>query len=197
MKTAPFAPVKLGPDFDGLDAAKSGYMPSGKLTGLSLMHVSGTGGSPKYGTVSQLPIVGPVPNLDGNFYVERASPDVGSIGSYKLSLKNGIQIELAGSPHVGMLQYTFPPGQQANVLVDVSHYLPATKRGGLISQSYIEGSIETFPDGNYEGSGTYEGGLNLSPNWKVHFCGRFSELPSESQTFSTPDNATLGVFSKS
>lgn len=193
---APFAPVKLGPDMDGMDSAKSGYMPTGKLTGLSLMHVSGTGGSPKYGTVSQLPIVGEVTDLNGSFYVERSTSDVGGVGEYEITLKNGIHIDLAGSPHVGMLQYSFPPNQKANVLVDVSHYLQTTKKGGLLSQSYEEGSIEIFPDGHYEGSGTYEGGWNLSPDWKVYFCGRFSETPSNSQTFSTAGNSTTGIFSK-
>src|ERR1700742_2401818 len=103
---APFAAVKLGPDLDKGDLAKSGYMPSGNINGFSMMHESGTGGSPKYGTISQMPVL-----LDNpvNYSVARTTKDVGSVGYYKSSLSNGITVELAGTSHTGMFQYTFPP----------------------------------------------------------------------------------------
>lgn len=47
---APFAMVKLGPDVQsGTKDAYSGYLPTGKIWGFSMMHESGTGGAPKYG----------------------------------------------------------------------------------------------------------------------------------------------------
>lgn len=46
--TAPFAMAKLGPDVqDGNTDAYSGYWPTGKIWGYSMMHESGTGGAPK------------------------------------------------------------------------------------------------------------------------------------------------------
>lgn len=48
---APFAMVKLGPDIENATTdAYSGYLPAGNLTGFSMMHESGTGGAPKYGS---------------------------------------------------------------------------------------------------------------------------------------------------
>jgi predicted alpha-1,2-mannosidase len=169
-------------------------MSSGSMTAVSLMHESGTGGSPKYGTVSQLPIVGAVTSISSP-QILRASPDTGSVGYYKMSLANGVQVELAGTAHVGMLQYSFPAGQQANILVDVSHYLPASKNGPA-SQSFTNGSIQVFGDGHYEGSGTYQGGWNLAAPWTVYFCGLFSESPT-SQTFQLSSNTTSAQLSTS
>jgi predicted alpha-1,2-mannosidase len=186
--------VKLGPDFNGMDAAKSGYMPSGNLTGISLMHESGTGGSPKYGVISQLPVVGNVVDLSvTSKYVSRVVPDAASVGYYNMSLQTGL-VELAGTAHVGFLQYSFPPGQQANILVDVSHYLPASKKS-ILSQSFTNGSIQLYPDGHYEGSGTYQGGWNLSPAWTVYFCGRFSESAASARTFGSTSAANPAQFS--
>jgi putative alpha-1,2-mannosidase len=153
--------VKLGPDLNGGDSAKSGYLPSGKITGFSMMHESGTGGAPKYGVVSQLPLAGTIANPLVDVSVSRSAPDTGSVGYYKSSLSNGIIAELAATPHVGFFQYTFPPGQAANVLVDVSHYLPSNRNQNF-AQVYTKGDLQNFPDGHYEGSGTYHGGWNLS-----------------------------------
>jgi putative alpha-1,2-mannosidase len=187
--------VKLGPDFDGLDNAKSGYMPSGNLLGISLMHESGTGGSPKYGTVSQMPLIGDV-TTRSNFSVGRATPDKGSVGSYSMSLANGVQIEMAGTAHVGYLEYSFPDGQQANIIVNASHYLPAAETGALY-QSFDNGSIQVFPDGHYEGSGTFQGGWNLAAPWTVYSCGRFSEVASSVQTFTTSSRSKPPQFTSS
>jgi predicted alpha-1,2-mannosidase len=179
-----------------MDGAKSGYMPSGNLTAISLMHESGTGGSPKYGVISQLPVVGNVGDLSATstHSVSRAVPDAGSVGYYNMSFANGVRVELAGTAHVGFLQYSFPAGQQANILVDVSHYLPASKKS-ILSQSFANGSIQLYSDGHYEGSGTYQGGWNLAPAWTVYFCGRFSEQAVSAKTFAAPSPTAAVQFS--
>jgi predicted alpha-1,2-mannosidase len=156
-------------------------MPTGNITGFSLMHESGTGGSPKYGTVSQFPLPTNSSTV-AKYSVSRAAADAGSVGYYKSTLSGGIIVELAGTEHAGFYQYTYPIGQGANILVDVSHYLPSNRPGNF-SQHYSNGKIQVFPDGHYEGSGTYNGGWNLSPDWTVYFCGRFSEKPKLFKTF--------------
>lgn len=53
----PFGMVKLGPDvttFNTSISANAGYLPDGNVTAFSLTHVSGTGGGPVYGVVSQM-----------------------------------------------------------------------------------------------------------------------------------------------
>jgi putative alpha-1,2-mannosidase len=142
--------------------AYSGYLPDtpAKVTGFSLLHESGTGGAPKYGVVAQMPVPGSIKNPLLDFSSKRTKPDEGTVGYYKSSLDNGATVELAATNHAGFYQYTFPSGQQSNVVVDVSHMLPSF-RGMNWGQTYQGGAFTIAPDGHYEGSGTYNKGWNL------------------------------------
>jgi putative alpha-1,2-mannosidase len=131
-----------------------------EVTGFSLMHESGTGGAPKYGVVAQMPVVGLLKNPLSHISVKRSKPDEGSVGYYKSSLESGVVVELAASNHAGFYQYTYPSGQDATVVVDVSHVLNSF-RGTNWGQTYQGGSFTIASDGHYEGSGTYNKGWNL------------------------------------
>jgi predicted alpha-1,2-mannosidase len=188
---APYAMVKLGPDVEsGRTDAYSGYLPNGNIWGFSMMHESGTGGAPKYGVVSQMPVVAPVLNPIANFSQPRASPDEGSVGYYKSSLANGITVELAATEHAGLYSYTFPNGSSPSVVVDTSHVLPSFRGLGW-EQHYSGGSFGIFDDGHYSGSGTYNNGWNLSPDWTIYFCGRFNQRPTRAYTFISSGNTTV------
>lgn len=160
----PFGVVKLGPDcYTGSDAY-SGYLPTGVVQGFSMMHESGTGGAPKYGVVSQLPVVGNVSNPLSDYSVERSVADQASVGYYKSELANGVSVQLAATAHAGLLSYHFPAASgnastSNNVLVDVSHVLPSFRGQGL-GQNYEFGNISIANDGHYEGSGVYNNGWN-------------------------------------
>lgn len=56
----PFGVVKLGIDTQEdnltISTINGGYTPKGFVTGISMMHESGTGGCPKYGVISQMPL---------------------------------------------------------------------------------------------------------------------------------------------
>jgi putative alpha-1,2-mannosidase len=125
-----------------------------------MMHESGTGGAPKYGVVSQMPVIGDVPNPLAELSIGRASADEGSVGYYKASLASGVTVELAATEHAGFYQYSFPEGNSSSIVVDVSHVLNSFRGFGW-GQSYSNGSFSTFDDGHYEGSGTYNNGWNL------------------------------------
>lgn len=166
----PFGMVKLGPDLllSGTDSY-SGYLPDGNFSGFSMMHEQGTGGAPKYGTVSQLPLIGNISDPLSNITVSRSGTDEGSVGYYKAETGDGIEVELSASSRAGIYRYTFPSGSQGNVLVDVSHVLPSFRGQGL-SQGYEGGNITISADGHYEGSGVYNNGWNEAPDWTIYFC---------------------------
>ena len=159
----PFGVVKVGPDlYTGTDAY-SGYLPAGVVTGYTMMHESGTGGAPKYGVVSQMPVVGNISNplVDlSQPRAQNAQNDSAEVGYYKTLLASGVTTELAATEHAGILQHTFPKGQQSSVVIDVSHVLPSFRGLGL-GQNYTGGNITLTADGHYEGSGTYNNGWNL------------------------------------
>jgi predicted alpha-1,2-mannosidase len=175
--------VKLGPDVQsGTTDAYSGYLPNGKIWGFSMMHESGTGGAPKYGVVSQMPVIGNVTNPLADLSQPRAAADVGEVGYYKSSLNNSITVELAATEHAGLYQYKFPSTGANSIVVDVSHVLPSFRGLGW-EQHYSKGDLSFKEDGSYEGSGTYNNGWNLSPDWTIYFCGRFSKTPLSIKTF--------------
>ena len=125
--------VKLGPDLlvSGTDSY-SGYLPNGQFSGFSMMHEQGTGGAPKYCTVSQLPLVGNLSSALSGVTVGRATPDQGSVGYYKAQTSQNVVVELAATSRAGMYQYTFPAGSSNNnILVDVSHVVPSFRGQGL------------------------------------------------------------------
>ena len=186
--------VKLGADvFSGVDNY-SGNSPNGNFTGFSMMHESGTGGAPKYGVVSQLPVLGDILNPLANLHATRSAADVTSLGYFKASLGSNITVELSATSRAGIYQYTFLPESKPNVVVDVSHVLPSFRGQGL-SQSYRGGNM-TILDDHYEGYGVYDNGWNRAPDWKIHFCGYFDQ-PTTSRTFvaQAGDEANIADFS--
>ncbi|KAK3171921.1 hypothetical protein OEA41_004005 [Lepraria neglecta] len=180
VTSGPYSVVKLGPDC-GPDAY-SGYSPTGNITAFSMMHESGTGGAPKYGVVSQQPVLGPVVNPLEDLSVPRSTPDQAQVGFYESSLSSGITVQLAATPHAGMFSYLFPESSQPNVVVDISHVLASVGRPNL-SQQYVDGNLTVLPDGSYQGSGTYNNGWNLAPDWTIYFCGYFDTPVTSFQTF--------------
>ncbi|KAL9112028.1 MAG: hypothetical protein Q9227_003648 [Pyrenula ochraceoflavens] len=185
----PFGSAKVGIDTweDNITIAtlNGGYTPKGKVTAISMMHESGTGGFPKYGLIPQMPLTSvspPVNLLDNQTYWQtRVGNDVAQVGYFKTELENGVTVELSGARHSGIMQYSFP-AEEKNVLVDVSHYLPS-ETGGYSNQYYIGGEIHLESNGTYTGYGTYGGGWNEGAPMTVYFCGDFETPPDEARTF--------------
>lgn len=126
-----------------------------------MLHESGTGGAPKYGVVSQMPVLGNIDNplLDHND--TRAATDVTRVGYYKAALGSGTILEMSGTLRAGLYNYTFPStSTSSNIIVDVSHVL-SSYRGQGLGQSYLGGDITVTPSEygsslRYEGSGSYD-----------------------------------------
>ncbi|CAJ2512905.1 Uu.00g010240.m01.CDS01 [Anthostomella pinea] len=174
----PLGMVKLGPDLYTGSDSYSGYQADGDFIGFSMLHESGTGGAPKYGVVSQMPVLGDIENPLSDQSINRSVADETRLGYYKSSLVNGITVELGATGRAGMFQYVFPEDSGAsNVIVDVSHVLPSYRGQGL-GQSYLGGniSVTTLETGvRYVGSGSYDNGWNRAPEWTVYFCGNFEQ----------------------
>jgi putative alpha-1,2-mannosidase len=151
--------VKLGPDlYTGRDSY-SGYQPGGVFNGFSMLHEHGTGGAPKYGVVSQMPVLGDIVEPLQDHTDSRKAPDEAQLGYYKASLGSGVTVELGATARAGLYKYTFPAGSSGNVIVDVSHVLPSFRGMGL-GQNYLGGaiSVNELSGGKleYRGSGSYD-----------------------------------------
>ncbi|KAI2642292.1 glycoside hydrolase family 92 protein [Xylaria nigripes] len=184
----PFGVVKMGIDTyeENVTFAtlNGGWTPKGLVTGISMMHEHGTGGGPKYGVVAQMPLTtvdAPVNVLDNTTYWQRrVGDDVASVGYYKTALENGVTVELSGTRHAGIVEYTFPEGEK-HVLVDVSHYIPSLDDGAS-GQMFLGGEINV-KGSQYTGYTTTRGGFGLGAPFTVYFCGEFDSKPEQVRTF--------------
>ncbi|KAJ5692453.1 hypothetical protein N7462_001876 [Penicillium macrosclerotiorum] len=187
----PFGVAKVGIDSTAANwstaVLNGGWTPDGNVTGISMMHESGTGGAPKYGLIAQMPLTSvdaPVNILDNQTYSQpRVGQDVARVGYFKTELKSGVTVELSASRHAGIMEYSFPKGEK-HILVDLSHYLPGSP-GDANSQFFAGGEIQIEESGKaYSGYGTYIGGWNNGAPFTVYFYGEFSEAPDTAKTFS-------------
>ncbi|KAE8857708.1 hypothetical protein PTNB73_08956 [Pyrenophora teres f. teres] len=187
----PFGMVKLGIDtFEepvNQSALKGGYTPKGHVTGISLMHQSGTGGGPKYGFPAQMPLTAiddDVNLLDNRTYwQDRVEEDIATVGYFRTKLKSGVKVELSASRHAGLHHYTYPSTSGKHVLVDFSHYLPHPTRA-WDSQFYAGGEIEVHPDSStYAGYTSIAGGWNIGAPVTVYVCGEFDSPPNDAKAF--------------
>ena len=124
----PFGFVSLSPDTTNADT--NGYDSKSPIMGFSYTHVSGTGGSGKYGNFRVTPAVGPlrVNHLHFGKSDEQASP-----GYYSVGLGNSdaerIKVELTATRRVGFQRLTYPAVAESQLIFDVGSVVAMRGRG--------------------------------------------------------------------
>jgi predicted alpha-1,2-mannosidase len=167
--TMPFGMVQLSPDtrLEGWDGCGGYHYDDNYIYGFSHTHLNGTG-VPDLCDILFMPTVGPTrwnngsdgkPGYGSHFShkSEKAEP-----GYYKVQLDDyGVTTELTATTRVGMHSYTFPAGNESNILVDLTH-----------RDEVIESSIKVINSTQIEG-------LRRSRSWAddqyVYFVAEFSK----------------------
>ncbi|CBX98301.1 hypothetical protein LEMA_P097100.1 [Plenodomus lingam JN3] len=98
--------------------ANAGYTPLGNVTAVSMTHVSGSGGAPTYGLISQMPLLGNLAHVnlaDNTTYATNRSlsQETATVGLFTTVLLNGVKIEITAGNHTGFMRYTFPAASSA------------------------------------------------------------------------------------
>lgn len=139
----------------------------------------------------------PVDILNNRTYWQhRVGNETASVGYFRTDLESGVTIELSGTAHAGVMQYSFPAGEK-NVLVDLTHRLPSA-RGSSCTQRYVDSEIDISEDGTeYRGYGVYEAGWNEGAPYKAYFCGEFDSAPNQAQAFNAENSTTPTMGGKS
>ena len=141
--TTPHGMVQLGPDTDMRNWSDGYDYGDSVIIGFSMQHLSGTG-IPDLGDFAFVPSVGEmkfVPGMEKTKMPDGSTrdtfnPDSGycqpfshkdetaKVGYYSVRLpKYNVLVELAATPHAGIMRFTFPKTDSANVMVDLSHVL--------------------------------------------------------------------------
>lgn len=194
----PWQMAKVGIDtsYIGLDGiatdCNAGYSPLGNVTGVSMMHVTGTGGNPTYGLISQMPLVGTLNTVNianNNTYAQNRSlaGESATVGQFSTTLLDGIKLDITASNHTGIIRYTFPSSSagdsgtsvlsaagssletaqnsnDAHILVDLTHVLPAQSPSTQsYTQQYIRGDMHLRSGSS--GQASYYGSATYAGGW--------------------------------
>ena len=188
----PFGMCKIGVDIlNPQEDSYSGYGPQGSFLGISMLHLSGTGGSPTYGVVSQVPYTDRdlsfiyedhsftgfhLENFANPKELQRAYPDYGHLGYYQVSLDNGVTIEFSNGYKSGIIKYEFPRVNICNtIFVNLTHHLHTFGRPWW-TQNFESGYVKVNADhSSYEGAVVINGGWSSPDPYKVYFFGEFNQ----------------------
>ena len=186
----PFSLVRLGPDCRR-QVDTTGYATGHPIQWFSHTHVSGTGGNGRYGNIGLAPFAGSEWGCPAD---QIPAKEEAAVGYYAVTLNPArIRAELTSTPRVGVHRYTFPTGQQANVLVDVGAVIqvrdaePIRGTGGSTG-----GFVECVSDTEVIGRGDYRGGWGHNFPYSVYFAARF-DTPAQGKLVGNRDGLQAGV----
>ncbi|HEY2044678.1 MAG TPA: GH92 family glycosyl hydrolase [Jatrophihabitans sp.] len=186
--SAPFGMVQVSPDTGG----QGGYdYKQSSIYGFSQTHLSGVG----CGVVGELPIMPTTGAVSTGVASSYASPyshddETATPGYYQVGLSRyGINAELTATDRTGWQRYTFPAGQQQNVLFNT----------GQANMHVIDSTVHVIGDRTIEGQ-VHDGGFCAGHDeHTVYFSASFDRPISTFGTWSgttlrpgTPDASTTG-----
>lgn len=158
----PFGMVKPSPDVQGRNP---GWGPvEMPIMGFSQLHVSGTGGSPKYGNVLIMPF------SEGMYLMEhpdlRRDEDI-RIGYYSTLLeRTGIQVEITAAERAALYRISYPEDGGRGLEVDAGFVLKHRNGGG---QTNLDGEVTVVSDHEISGFTTSRGGWGGGGPYTVYF----------------------------
>lgn len=122
----PFGMVQLSPDtrLEGWDGCSAYHHSDQKIYGFSHTHLSGTGCS-DYGDILLMPCAEAIDIQSKEYpYASEFNKENEKVklGQYSVLLnKANIQVRLTSTLRTGLHEYTFMPGAQTSVIIDLSH----------------------------------------------------------------------------
>lgn len=180
--STPFGMVKAGPDLN--IAANSGYdpAPDKKVLGFSQVHVSGTGGGPKYGNISIMPFSGEAAPLTAASL--RANEQV-QAGFYRADLTDyQISVSLSTTDKTAFYQLDYQGNGPHSLKIDGGFFLgerpvPDSRE----AQQFVGSEVTMVSDRDIQGYSRIRGGWNNGAAYTVYYhielsepCARFSSF---------------------
>ena len=180
--STPFGMAKPGPDVHL--RANSGYnadldLP---LLGFSQVHVSGTGGGPKYGNISVMPYSGDFQSLE---QTSLRSNEKSRVGYFSVNLSTyNIEVELTASDRTAFHRYSFQDTAENAIKIDGGFFLgeldiPEVRE----AQQFVGSEVEVISDTEVRGYTRIRGGWNAGKAYTVYYYAEFDQPCSEAFTF--------------
>ncbi|MCW3804737.1 GH92 family glycosyl hydrolase [Plebeiibacterium marinum] len=183
--SAPYGMVKPGPDNDV--ASNSGYSANAdkEIYGFSQVHVSGTGGGPKYGNISVMPFSSESDTPSKDQTSLRSDEQV-RLAYYNVMLnKWNIQTQITTSDRAAFYHFSYPQGAKRFVKIDLGKFLGEAaipNPDAREAQQFVGSEIEIVSDTEVRGYSRIRGGWNNGSAYTVYFSAVFDQPIS---TYST------------
>ncbi|TCK55906.1 putative alpha-1,2-mannosidase [Flavobacterium sp. 90] len=179
--SCPYGMVKPSPDCTS--SPNSGWLPMPKeVTGFSQVHVSGTGGGPKYGNIQIMPFSGALDKMDQTSF--RAEENV-KLGYYETVFKeNNIKTEITTGEKVSFYRFTYPKNTSKELKIDPGFFLGEEKiPDAREAQQFVGSQIEIVSDTEVRGYSRIRGGWNNGRAYTVYFWAVFDQPIAKYVTF--------------
>jgi predicted alpha-1,2-mannosidase len=172
--SCPYGMAKPGPDCSV--GSNSGYVTDTLATvfGFSQVHVSGTGGGPKYGNISVMPFAG---EFNSIYQESLRSEEKTSAGYYGVNLKKwNIKAELTASDKVAFHRYDFGKNEKRGIKIDAGFFLGEESiPDGREAQQFVGSEIQILSDTEVQGYSRIRGGWNNGKAYTVYFYAMFDQ----------------------
>ncbi|KAK1834212.1 glycoside hydrolase [Podospora conica] len=178
--TLPYGMAKAVADTNSTSNQGGFTLDGAAVTGFSVMHDSGTGGSPSLGNFALFPFTGcPDNDINNCVYPKKDRANFGGFnkesvtakpGLFGLSLDSGIRVDMTTTQHTSLFKFNFPPvgpdGEESKplILLDLTDLSDSRHDNASIS-------IDRFT-GRMVGNATFSASFG-SDNYVLYFCTDF------------------------
>ena len=182
--SCPYGMVKPSPDCTS--KPNSGWLPMPeRVDGFAQVHVSGTGGGPKYGNILIQPFTG---EPRSEVWAHRKWEKI-ELGYYATEFEeNSIKTEITTAERASVYRISYPDALGGYLRVDCGFFLgenPVPK--AREAQQFVRSECRVEDSTTVVGSQSLSGGWNNGGEYTVYFCLK-SDVPfASSESFRTPE----------
>ncbi|MBQ8520733.1 MAG: GH92 family glycosyl hydrolase [Bacteroides sp.] len=165
--SCPYGMVKPSPDCTCRNNSGWAPMPE-QVDGFSQVHVSGTGGGPKYGNILVTPFLGA---LDRTGHIDYRQYEEIRLGYYDTTFKNsGIRTEITTAERASIYRFTYPESQEKGLSIDAGFFLGESPvPDAREAQQFVGSEIQILSDHEVCGYTRIRGGWNNGRAYTVYF----------------------------
>ena len=178
--SCPFGMVKPSPDCT--PSPNSGWLPMPvRVDGFAQVHVSGTGGGPKYGNILVSPFCGA---LDHTQHIDYREYENIRLGYYDTRFKqSGIRTEITTAERASFYRFTYPQTDKS-LAIDAGFFLGESPvPDAREAQQFVGSEIQILSDHEVCGYTRIRGGWNNGRAYTVYFYAETDQSFSETATW--------------
>lgn len=165
--SCPFGMVKPSPDCTA--SPNSGWLSMPKqVDGFSQVHVSGTGGGPKYGNILVMPFS---EGMDRTRHIDYRKDETIKLGYYSTRFQSSdIQTEITTAPRASFYRFTYPKDSLKSLAIDAGFFLGESPvPDAREAQQFVGSEIQIISDREVMGYTRIRGGWNNGRAYTVYF----------------------------